>query len=798
MLTHIEATTPRIAQRGTTVEINIQGICLKDAREIIFFRPGIRAVSIEPMPNLQYPITLAHGGRIEEQIKCKFEIASDCLPGEYPFRVRTATEISSLGTFHVSPFPVIDENEQSHDVNDSINTAMPVTSNVTVRGRMGSNPRGDVDVYSVPVMAGQRLSVEVDAVRIADVHFGGSDYDLVVRILDENGQELAANDDNPLHLQDPVATTKISQDGFAYVEVRRSLFIAYDTTYCLHIGTNKRPLVAFPAGGPTGTSLSFELLGDSFGSFRESISIPQSSGSFEYFGDAPSPVLLRSSSFPNVLEDATEPWTRITQLPAALNGRIDQRGDKDAYQVTVKKGERLRIRVFSASIGSPIDPILRIRTVDSNGNAGATEVEVDDSQLEERDIFGTVFRSRGGLKDILDPSVVWEAKADGEFLIELEDTSGFGGPTAVYRIEVEPAVNSVNTLLESTAFDWVECMRTSGLAVPQGNRWTVNFRLPQGQGSTFRGEIELVAKGLPEGVRMVSALVPAGQTIWPVQFVADASAKPGCALITMKAVPVDPLQQLESRSQQSIPFVNHSGGDAWRTVRLDRYVVAVTEAAPFSIEIKSPSATLVRGGELAIPVTIVRREGFNEAVEFQCDWVPAGVAVQPATIIPAGECEAILRISGEANAPLGKSPFVVNATTTRDDLDAYLGTGRVRVSSQIVDLVIAEPFVQLVSQPAAVRRGERKQYIWTIEQKSTFEGTASVRLLGLPKGVKVIEPFPTINRDSKEIAFDIEATGEALLGSVRGVSCEVSVRAAGQEIRQRTGDGTLRIDPLRE
>jgi branched-subunit amino acid ABC-type transport system permease component len=48
---------------------------------------------------------------------------------------------------------------------------------------------------------------------------------------------------------------------------------------------------------------------------------------------------------------------------------------------------------------------------------------------------------------------------------------------------------------------------------------------------------------------------------------------------------------------------------------------------------------------------------------------------------------------------------------------------------------------------------------------------------------------------SKEIAFDIKATDEALLGSVRGMSCEVIVHAGGQEIRQRTGNGTLRIDP---
>ncbi len=139
MLTHIEAVLPRIGQLRTTVEVTIQGMCFKDPREVIFYRPGIKAVSIESLPKLPQPIGLAHGGRIEEQVRCKFEIAPDCVPGEHPFRIRTATEITSLGTFHVSPFPVIDENEKGINTNDTLQTALPVTPNVTVRGRMGSS-----------------------------------------------------------------------------------------------------------------------------------------------------------------------------------------------------------------------------------------------------------------------------------------------------------------------------------------------------------------------------------------------------------------------------------------------------------------------------------------------------------------------------------------------------------------------------------------------------------------------------------------------------------------------------------
>jgi hypothetical protein len=52
-----------------------------------------------------------------------------------------------------------------------------------------------------------------------------------------------------------------------------------------------------------------------------------------------------------------------------------------------------------------------------------------------------------------------------------------------------------------------------------------------------------------------------------------------------------------------------------------------------------------------------------------------------------------------------------------------------------------------------------------------------------------------LTKDSKQVSFLIEATDEALLGSVGGVTCEVAVQAGGQEIRQRTGNGRLRVDP---
>ncbi len=792
MLKHIERVTPRIGQRGTTLEVAIQGAHLEDPREIIFDQPGIRAVAIESMNKTLTSQALMHGGRIDQEVKCRFEIAPDCAPGEHRFRLRTATQLSSLATFHVTPFPVVDENELKANSNDTPATAQAVSMNVTVRGIVSNSSRGDVDVFRVPASAGTRLSVEVDCVRLADEHYGDAQFDLAIRVLDAAGREIAANDENALHLQDPLLSVKLPDDTkeYVFVEVRRSVFAPVNVSYALHIGSFERPMSVYPAGGPSGEKLAVRLLGDALGAKQAEIVVPPQTGTFEYFGDAPSSLPMRSFAAPNVLKDPRAPETPVPQLPAALNGILEVPGNKDSFRVTVKKGDRYRVRVYASSLGSPLDPALSIRKADE----AKAEIVADDSDmmLADRDIHGP--RLRGGLKDVFDPSVIWEPKADGDYLIEMRDTNGFGSTTAVYRIEIDTPPDAVFSLLRSAAFDWAETGRFTNLSVPQGNRWTFNLSLPTGQGTLFKGDMQIVAKGLPSGVSVVSNRIPGGTATWPVQLIAAPEAKPGGAVITLEVQSVDPAKRLETASMQWVPFINHSGGDAWRSVKTDRFIMAVTDAAPFAIELQPPSIPLVRGGELAIPVRLTRKEGFTRPIEFKCDFAPSGVVLPPAETMKGDTSEAVLRISAGTDAKLGTGPLFIMATTLTEP-NSYLGTGEIRISSQVLQITIAEPFAAFASEPASVRRGGAASYRWAVTPKSLFEGEAEVKLLGLPKGVSVVEPLPRITATSKEVVFQIQATDDSLLGLVTGIECELTVHSAGQEIRQRTGKGNLRIDP---
>lgn len=779
MLKHIERVTPRIGQRGTTVEVLIQGAHLDDPREIIFDRPGIRVVAIEPMRKLAATTGLAHGGRIEQEVRCRFEIAPDCLPGEHRFRLRTATQLSSLATFHVTPFVVLDEKEG----NNTMATAQVVPGPVTVRGSIDGSSKGDIDLYRVPARAGERLSVEVDCVRLADVHYGDSEFDLALRVLDASGRELASNDENSLHSQDPLVTVKLPNDisDHLFVEVRRSVFETRPVTYALHIGSFERPLAIYPAGGPSGEKLVVTLLGDALGERQLELTVPHEPGDFSYYGDAPSALRLRSFPAPNLLEDAQASETVVSQLPAALHGILDSPGDTDKFRVAVKRGERYRVRVLASGLGSPLDPAVNIYKVGES----KPEISGEDADLKQPD---------RGLKDIFDPTVIWEPKEDGDYLIELRDTNGFGAATGVYCIEIDTPPDIVFAQLRSVANDGAESGRFTSLAVPQGNRWTFNLTLPTSMGTLFQGDMEVVAEGLPAGVSLLNTRIPGGSGVWPVQLLAAADAQPGGAVIRLGVQSTHPVKKIETASLQRIPFINHSGGNYWRAVDLDCFIMAVTDAAPFAIELQPPSIPLVRGGELAIPVKLIRNPGFTGPIEFKCDFARPGIILPPAVTIPGDQSEAVLQISAEANAALGISPIGITATTVTES-NAYLGTGETRVSSQLIEVQVAEPFLMLASDPAAVRRGGSVAYRWNVTPKSHFDGEADVKLLGLPKGVSVREPWPRITNAAKEVVFQVEASDEALLGPVNNIECEIIVRIAGQEIRQRTGKGVLRIDP---
>jgi hypothetical protein len=768
---------PRGGARGSIVEVDFHGFSLENPREILFYQRGITASAFAPY------------AKPGDGFKVKLQIAPDCPLGEHVLRVRTATALSDAVTFWVSPFPTVYESESKIGENDSIEKAKPVPLNSTVEGQILPGADMDRDFYRVQVQKGQRISVEVEAARLGTLHAGGEN-DLAVRILDASGRELGKNDDSALYVQDPVLSVVAPAAGNYFVEIYQQIYDPpRQAWYRAHIGTFSRPTAIFPAGGQAGATIEARILGDPTGERTELIGLPSKTGDFAYFAGKPgerppSPNTLRVSSFPNVTYSGPE--TAAT-LPAALNGILEKSGDVHTYRFAAKKGQTWHVRVYGRSLGVAIDPKIWIRAANAEKNL----LEADDSRLADLGLPSA--RGTWYIKDQQDPVAVFRPPADADYVLGVEDTAGGAGPDHVYRVEIEPLHDTIYTHI--TAPEGYQMPRLAGLIVPQGNRWTLDVQLAQGLGNNYKGEIELEAKGLPRGVTMIAPRFGKGVTRLPVQFVADPGTAQQAVLIELLARPVDRSAPLETGSRQGFALNNRPGELPWHSVFLDRYALAVTEPAPFHITLDRPVIPLAQSGELLLHAKVERHGDFKGPIEIQPDWLPPGVSKESAVTIPADKDEANFRIQANDKAAPGVYRIAMNATTVGGD--SYSGIGRIRVSSDFVELKVSQPYLSIDLGRGSVERGKQSELTAVLKQLQPFSGKASVTLQQLPKGVKMLQPAPEITSQDTEVHFRIQADADALAGLYRGVTCEVVFNEEGQTIRQHTGSGILRIDAPR-
>src|SRR5262245_35707731 len=189
---------PRGAQRGTDAVFTLNGGNLADAQEVVFYSPGITIVKLEVVN--------------ANQVKATVKIAPDARLGEHAVRVRTATGVTELRTLWVGALPVVDEKDPTSD----FAAPQKIPLNWTVHGVADNE---DVDYYAVEAKKGQRISVEVEGMRLATTFF-----DPCIAILDSKRFELATSDDTPLFKQDGCLSIVAPVDGVYTVLVRETSY----------------------------------------------------------------------------------------------------------------------------------------------------------------------------------------------------------------------------------------------------------------------------------------------------------------------------------------------------------------------------------------------------------------------------------------------------------------------------------------------------------------------------------------------------------------------------------------------
>lgn len=733
---------PRGGQLSTEREVTFSGERLDGACEVVFYEPGLAARSIAVENGQKAVVRLA--------------IAADARLGEHVLRLRTPGGLSELRSFWVGAFPCVAEVEP----NATFGSAQRVELNRTVEGVAGNE---DDDFYVVSLKKGQRLSAEVEAMRL-----GGVFFDASVAILDPRNFELASCDDTPLLRNDPCASIIAPEDGDYRVQVREA---AYEGSaacqYRLHLGTFPRPTAVFPSGGRPGESVEFTFLGDPSGPFRRTLRLPDvADGRHPLFPEqdglsAPSPLWITVSPLECVRESGSNAdpasATPMPPPPSAAHGILDGSAPEDWFRFDAHKGRNLQLKVIARSHRSPLDPVLSVH-------------QADGRQLAAND-------DQGGPDSLIN----WTCPQDGPYFLRLRDQLSRTGADFTYRIEVLEKTPALSASLPTV--ERVNSQKWKTFPVPRGNRHAAVVNLTR---ENLACEAVFRAESLPAGVVLHGAPAARGVNSFPVVFEAAADAPLAGGLHRFFVDSAGDAPRVSGPLVDTIHLVDVNNEGAYHSVALDRIAMAVTEPAPFRIDLEPPSVPLVRNGTLPLKLKVTREPGYAEKITARFLWSPPGVS-GPVSIELAGDrTEGDYELNAAADAAAGTWQVCVQA-------EAGTPRGPVLVSSALVPLRVEEPYLAMTLDLAATEQGRAVVMPAKVEIARPFEGQAAVELLGLPHGVTCPPRF--IDRNSTALEFPLAVAADATVGKHTGVFCRVGVPGHGGAILHQTASGgTLRID----
>ena len=414
-------------------------------------------------------------------------------------------------------------------------------------------------------------------------------------------------------------------------------------------------------------------------------------------------------------------------------------------------------RAVARALRSPLDPVLAL--TDSEGK-----------QLAANDDQGSP-----------DSILTWTCPADGTYCVNVRDQLGRTGPAFTYRIEIEPRAPSISANLPTV--ERVNSQKWKNFAVPRGNRYAAVVNLSR---QNIGCDAVFEAPGLPAGMTLHAPPVTKAMNSFPVVFeaAADAAVAGGLYPFSIKSAGVDP--PLAGALLDTIHHIDVNNQGAYHSVNLDRVAVAVTAEAPVRLELETPPAPLVRSGVISLKVRAVRAEGYTGKLVVRSLWHPPGVS-GPATLeMPGDKSELSYELNATGDAATGDWPVCMLA-------EAETPQGPVLVSSALVTLKVAEPWLTIALDLAATEQGRAVPVVAKVSYQREFAGQATVELQGLPHGAKA-NPL-TFTKDQAELTFPVEIAADAAVGKHNSLFCRVNVPEAGAQVIHLTGQGgTLRID----
>lgn len=743
--------------RGGESTVVLKGERLTDARQVLFDLPGIEVVEVKPID--------------DKSVELKVKTNADLAPGQYPFRLITASGVANLRFLSIGAMPTIDEVEP----NNEFTAPQDIEMNRTVEGNVD---REDVDCFRVSLKAGEKLTVEIEGIRQRWDLRNRDILDPYIAILDDKRFELAVSDDSMLFQQDGVCSYTAEEDGQYTILVRDSSFLgqANVSRYRVHIGSYPRPTTVIPSGGVQGDVLQAKLI-DIDGTITEaSLQLPtdlidpaNSSApptqaypviTEDASGITPSPNWIRVGSLPIVTEVEPNNDHRkapVCAVPSLLCGVISEPGDFDCFAFDCKKGESFRVKLFARdTLRSPLDGVMNVFDAAGNAVAGSDDI--------------------GGKPDgFFD----FTAAADSQYTVRVYDHLRGGSPLHNYLIEVSRRKPSFQIDLKELRQD--EAMV---VPVPIGGHGAMVVQATRDQ---FNDAFDVTVAGLPAGVTAQTYPMPAGRVEIPIVFTTAADAVLTGSFFDLHGKGKLGEGELTSNLEQYHKIVLGQNRRAMLDYRTPQAVMAVCDAMPFSVELVQPKTPILRRGSKDLVVRIHRNEGFEDPVSFATLYNPPGVGVNNSRKIDKGQTETTIPISANGSAAMGAWPMIMQVS-----YGTNLGTQTVSTAPIMLD--VEDAVFNYTFPRAAVETGQETNLVVTMAKIRDLEGEIEVQLVGMPNGVTSSAPVQKVTLESTTVTFPLTIAADAKTGMHKTLNVLTSVSREGETMIQTDGTGEIRID----
>ena len=448
---NVTALSPAGGQIGQTIEVTAQG-AIGDKPQFWTSRDSVR-------------LDFAETGN-----KFKVIVAENAAPGICWLRFFNGEGASALRPFVIGVLPEIAEKEPNNSAAETqkLDKNPPVVINGVLE------KAGDVDTFAVSLKAGQTLIASLMAKQTL-----GSPMDGVLQILGPRGFVLEHNDDD--HGLDPQIAFTAPADGdysvrlFAFPsQTDSNVNFSGAVTYIYRLTLSTGPFVdhVLPMSLQRGQNTKLHLHGWNLTPELAELPVDPIAANLDSF-DFRHPLLtniltLPVESHPSLVEiEPADPNAAPQEfpVPSSMTGVIGKPDDVDLFKFTLAIKQPIMIRTEARSIGSPIDPLIKMLKPD-----GTVIVELDDNA-----------------KGDFDPDFSFTAPSDGEFRLSITDRFNAGGSRFVYRLTALPFSSDFEA---QVVVDTFVLKDDKPLEIP--------ITIDRQRG--FANEIEFSISGLPEKV----------------------------------------------------------------------------------------------------------------------------------------------------------------------------------------------------------------------------------------------------------------------------------------------------------